>query len=160
MKAPPRNLTTASGRRPRGEGGKMRQECSRRYGLPRGSTLGAAAAAAASPASEPSGPSDARQERVATPLVRWAQRMRAWGGGCTGEAEGGVDRRCAAAVAAAAAMGREGSEEGRDEHKLTVSPRGQRRGQVIQMRGSTATWHGLHRPIRKKLPAKPFFPAY
>lgn len=65
MKAPPRNLTTASGRVPRG-GGKRRQECSRRYVLPRaGDDLGAASAGRGA-----SGPSDARQERLLAASVR------------------------------------------------------------------------------------------
>uniref|UniRef100_A0A0A9FN94 Uncharacterized protein n=1 Tax=Arundo donax TaxID=35708 RepID=A0A0A9FN94_ARUDO len=80
MKAPPRNLTTARGRRPRG-GGKMRQECSRRYGLPLGDAgLGLGAP---STASKPSGPSDARQERSLEGLAQWAGRpARTSGRGC------------------------------------------------------------------------------
>lgn len=70
MKAPPRNLMTASGRRPRG-GGKMRQECSRRYGfLIGGAVLGLGGP---STASEPSGLSDARQgKKPLDGMARWA----------------------------------------------------------------------------------------
>jgi hypothetical protein len=82
---------TARGRPPRG-GGKMRQECSRRYGFPLdGTGLGLGGP---SMASEPSGLSDARQERHLEGLLRWAGRLpeerSRW---LAGEAVGAEQRR-------------------------------------------------------------------
>jgi hypothetical protein len=84
---------TANGRRPRG-GGKMRQECFRRYGfLIGGAVLGLGGP---STASEPSGLSDARQEKKPLDgMARWAWRPRVGRGRgfAAGEAAGAEQKR-------------------------------------------------------------------